>query len=263
MTRNIEENRLALRAAFRIARQPGSLGNPVLFLGGGRVGKSFLLRRIERAARRRGRTVVRLSFQSLSQLFRRELRGGRLTELEEKLLAVDLLLLDDLDWAGGSRHTQAFLASLWERRVGLKRQIILASRLRPSEILGLEPRLQSRFEGGFVISLSSVSPPTDLPALAQAVGSRFGIPVPALQGRGGHRAATARAAFVSLALEAGHRGGEVAAFLSGMSRAAVHQARRRSVVLFHEDPAFRAVLESLVVAFSPSLERVGGQGRTG
>ena len=263
MTRETEENRLALRAAFRIARQPGSLGNPVLFLGGGRSGKSLLLRRLERGAKRRARTVLRLSFPAFTRLFRRALRRGKLPELEEKLLEVDFLLLDDLDSAGGSRRTQAFLASLWERRVGLRKQVVLASRLRPSEVPGLEPKLRSRFEGGFMISLSTSTGPRDLPALAGAVASRFGLPAAALLGRGGRLATTARAAFAALALDAGYRGGEVAAFLGGVSRAAIHQARRRSTILSATDPAFRAALESLAMEFAPAPETdgVGGSRR--
>lgn len=240
--------RLALRAAFRISRQPGSLGNPVLFWGSGSAGKSFLLRRIARSAERRGKKVLYLSFPRFAAAFRRELRGKNLENFFQQALEADFLLIDELEKTGDSPHTQAFLTTILDRRLGSSRQSVFASRLKPFEIPGIDPHLRNRLEGGFLLALSSTDAmKKDLSSISEAVSDRFGLSVSLLQCAGGHRAASARAAFVALALEAGFRGGEIANFLGGRTQAAVRHAKRRSRTLAASDPAFRAALESILV----------------
>ncbi len=150
-------NRLAAAAAKRVADAPGAAYNPLFLYAASGLGKTHLLMAIGNEARRANARLA-LVYAAVEPLAEElaDPTGG--DEFRTRLHAARMLLLDDVQALAERRDLQEDLLAVWDAVAGRGGQIVLTSDRPPSEIVGLDRRLVTRFSGGLV---ADISPPTN------------------------------------------------------------------------------------------------------
>ena len=146
-------NQIAASAADMVIGQPGQL-NPLFIHGPTGTGKTHLLEGIWREVRRRGgRRIIYLSSEQFTTYFLQALRGGGLPSFRQKYRAVDLFILDDVQFFAGKQATITELLHTMDALLKESRQLVLASDRPPVELHQLGSELQARIAGGLVCSI--------------------------------------------------------------------------------------------------------------
>ena len=171
-------NRLAQAAAEMVVRRPGEM-SPLLIYGPTGVGKTHLLEGIWTAARRarRGTAVVYLSAEQFTTAFLQALRGSGLPSFRRKYRGVELLIIDDLQFFCGKRHTQIELLYTIDTLLREGRQLVFAGDRPPAELCDLGPELTSRLQSGVVCRIERPDHQTRLGILAR-MARRLRVNVP-------------------------------------------------------------------------------------
>jgi chromosomal replication initiation ATPase DnaA len=149
-------NRLASAAARRAAESPGTSYNPLFLYSPSGLGKSHILGAIAHQVEQ-VEVVLNVRYQTLE---------GYLVELESALAtgdgdrlraeyqAVDLLLLDDVQFLAGQPEAQEMILATLDALTTAGSQIVLASDRPPVEINGLDARLVTRFSEGLIVDIA-------------------------------------------------------------------------------------------------------------
>jgi len=147
----------AVAAARQVIARPGVAYNPLVVHGGDRSGKTHLLAAIGAAVaeERRGARVAYLSGADLSGEITQALHGHGLELWRRRYRSVDLLLLDDLEALEDDARTQEEVFYLLDSLLRTSVQVVVAARVPPSELRGVDERLRSRLEGGLVVDASA------------------------------------------------------------------------------------------------------------
>ncbi|KQO45737.1 MULTISPECIES: chromosomal replication initiator protein DnaA [unclassified Methylobacterium] len=150
-------NALAHAAAERVARHDGqgALYNPLYFHAGVGLGKTHLLHGIGHAARESGRRVIYLTADRFMYGFVNALKTQSALAFKEKLRAIDLLILDDVQFIQG-KSIQAEFGHTINSLIDAGRQVVVASDRPPTELEALEERVRSRLAGGLVVEIGTL-----------------------------------------------------------------------------------------------------------
>jgi chromosomal replication initiator protein len=151
-------NRLAHAAALSAAQKPGEGYNPLFIHGGSGLGKTHLLQAIGQAAERAGKSVRYVSGEQFTSEFVGALKERRADEFREKYRAVDVLLVDDVQFIAGKAQTEESFFHTFNELHNSGRQIVLSADSPPRAILQMEDRLRSRFEWGLT---AEIAPPDE------------------------------------------------------------------------------------------------------
>jgi chromosomal replication initiator protein len=168
-------NRLAHASAQMVAERPGSL-TPLLVYGPHGSGKTHLLEGIWSAARSQshGLNCIYLSAEQFTTFYVGAARGGGMPSFRRKYRAVDLLLIDDLQFLVGKKGTLVELLHTIDTALREGRQLVFAADRSPTELNGLGPELSTRLAGGMVCPLEPPDQQTRF-RLVQQFGRRLGI----------------------------------------------------------------------------------------
>jgi chromosomal replication initiator protein len=143
-------NRMALGAVDLVVRDPGQM-NPLFVHGPSGVGKSHLLEGVWSEVRRRGgRRIIYLTAEQFTTYFLQALRGSGLPSFRQKYRAVDLLILDDVQFFVGKQATITELLHTLDALLRDSGQIVMAADRSQSELAVLGAELQARISGGLV-----------------------------------------------------------------------------------------------------------------
>ena len=147
-------NALAAAAARRVAEGQVAF-NPLCFHGGVGLGKTHLLHAIawDLRERRPELNVVYLSAEQFMFRFVRALRERRMMDFKELFRAVDVLLIDDVQFIAGKDSTQEEFLHTFNALVDQGRQVIVAANCSPAEIARLDERIASRLQCGLMVDL--------------------------------------------------------------------------------------------------------------
>ncbi|GJE25250.1 chromosomal replication initiator protein DnaA [Methylobacterium organophilum] len=150
-------NALAHAAAERVASHEGegTLYNPLYVHAGVGLGKTHLLHAIGHAAREGGRRVIYLTADRFMYGFVNALRTQNALAFKERLRAIDLLILDDVQFIQG-KSIQAEFGHTLNALVDAGKQVIVASDRPPTELEALDERVRSRLAGGLVVEIGSL-----------------------------------------------------------------------------------------------------------
>ncbi len=151
-------NQFACAAAEAVADRPGSAYNPLYLYGGSGLGKTHLLHAIAhrvRSARPRLKVVYMTTEHFVNELINC-IRRKRMDEFRLTFRAVDVLLLDDIQFIAGKERTQEEFFHTFNTLQSTGRQVVFTSDAKPADIPGLEERLRSRFLQGL---LADIQPP--------------------------------------------------------------------------------------------------------
>ncbi|MGD2069838.1 MAG: DnaA/Hda family protein [Gemmatimonadota bacterium] len=149
-------NRLASAAARRAAESPGKSYNPLFIYSASGLGKSHILGAVAHQARKANPKLA-VEYQALEGYLEDlagALESGRRDELRERYRALDILLVDDVQFLAGQAEAQEMLLSTLDALTASGSQIVLASDRPPAEINGLDARLVSRFSGGLIVDIA-------------------------------------------------------------------------------------------------------------
>ncbi len=145
-------NALAHAAAQRIVGG-SSLYNPLYVHAGVGLGKSHLLHAVGNATRAAGRRVIYLTADRFMYGFVNALKTQSALAFKERLRAIDLLVLDDVQFIQG-KSIQAEFGHTVNALIDAGRQIVVAADRPPAELESLDERVRSRLAGGLVVEIT-------------------------------------------------------------------------------------------------------------
>ncbi|TGD96957.1 chromosomal replication initiator protein DnaA [Methylobacterium nonmethylotrophicum] len=150
-------NALAHAAAERVARHDGgpALYNPLYFHAGVGLGKTHLLHGIGHAVKNAGRRVIYLTADRFMYGFVNALKTQSALAFKEKLRAIDVLILDDVQFIQG-RSIQAEFGHTLNALIDAGRQVVVAADRPPTELEALDERVRSRLAGGLVVEIGTL-----------------------------------------------------------------------------------------------------------
>lgn len=148
-------NEMAYAAAQAVAKQPGSVYNPLFLWGGVGVGKTHLMQSIGNSILHDNPETSLL--YSMGEEFLNEIIGAirskKTLEFKERYRQLKVLLIDDIQFIAGKDTAQEEFFHTFNAITRAGGQIIMTSDRPPHEIHPLEDRLRSRFEGGLTIDI--------------------------------------------------------------------------------------------------------------
>ncbi|MBI2406336.1 MAG: chromosomal replication initiator protein DnaA, partial [Candidatus Harrisonbacteria bacterium] len=149
-------NELAYAAALAVIGDIGKKYNPLFIYGGVGLGKTHLIQAIGNEIKKRYQNRIKVLYV-LSEKFTNEVIAGiknkRMEDMKEKYRAVDVLVIDDIQFIGGKASTEQEFFNTFNALYENNKQIIISSDRPPRHLPTLEERLRSRFQGGLIADI--------------------------------------------------------------------------------------------------------------
>ena len=151
-------NRFAHSAAIAVSNNPGQVYNPLFIYGPAGLGKTHLLYAIANSIRKKNPSakIVYIKGDQFTNELIQSLQSGRNVEFRTKYREADLFLIDDIQFIAGKESTQEEFFHTFNNLYEQRKQIVMTSDRKPSDMLTLEDRLKTRFEWGL---LADIQPP--------------------------------------------------------------------------------------------------------
>jgi chromosomal replication initiator protein len=152
-------NDVAGRAARAVAGAPeGSAPayNPLYLHAGVGLGKTHLLQAIAHEARALdpNRRALYLTVERFTVQFVAALRDRSALDFKERLRAIDILLIDDMQFLTGKAVQQEF-CNMLNTLLDSGKQVVVAADRPPAELEGVDERVRSRMKGGVVVGVGA------------------------------------------------------------------------------------------------------------
>jgi chromosomal replication initiator protein len=164
---------------MRVAEKPGQSYNPLFIYGGVGLGKTHLLHAIGNAVIERSPNsrILYMSSETFTNELILALRHAKMEEFKKKLRTIEVLLIDDIQFISGKERTQEEFFHTFNALYSAKRQIVITSDKIPTDIPGIEERLQTRFSWGLTADLQAPDFETRVAILKQkALLEQFQLP---------------------------------------------------------------------------------------
>src|SRR5580693_4833935 len=181
-------NTLAHAAAKQVAtsrRGEQLMFNPLYIHAGVGLGKTHLLQAITWAGNNGDRKVLYLTAERFMFGFVSALKSQTTLAFKEALRAIDVLVIDDLQFLQG-RSTQHEFCHTINALIDAGRQVVIASDRPPADLESLDDRVRSRLAGGLVVEIGSLGEELRLEILRSRVAAArthhpgFEVPAPVL-----------------------------------------------------------------------------------
>jgi chromosomal replication initiator protein len=150
-------NEFAHAACMAVSRHPARTYNPLFIYGDVGLGKTHLLHAIGHYVQQADPQMVACYVSS--EKFLNDLVGAlshdKMDDFRNRYRKNDLILVDDVQFLIGKERTQEEFFHTFNVLYNDNKQIVLTSDKLPKDMIGLEKRLQSRFEWGLVTDLQA------------------------------------------------------------------------------------------------------------
>ena len=153
-----QSNKFAHAAAIAVADNPGKVYNPLFLYGNSGLGKTHLLLAIGHSIRERDPSVKigYVKGDEFTNQMVSSLREGTQEEFRHRYRNVDLFLVDDIQFIAGKLGVQEEFFHTFNDIYEAGHQIVITSDRPPLDMVKLEDRLRTRFEGGL---MADIQPP--------------------------------------------------------------------------------------------------------
>jgi len=142
-------NNLAIAAAKNVVTNPGSRFNPLFIYGKPGVGKTHLLKTIEKASF----TSFYIDSESFLESYISGIKNKDIEIFKNKIRSVDILLIDDIQFFLGKKGVSEELFHTINYFLNNSKAVVLASDQKPQDLLGFPERLVSRILNGLVTDI--------------------------------------------------------------------------------------------------------------
>ncbi len=161
-------NELCVSACRSVADQPGEIHNPLYIYGGYGLGKTHLLHAIANAltATSKMRIMCKSAARFTNEIIA-AIRNGTTQEFPHQYQAVDVLMVDDVQFFAGKPSSQKEFTCTLNVLHDLKKQVILTASVPPDEINKLDESICSRFKSGLATEIKPPNFETRLLILAK------------------------------------------------------------------------------------------------
>ncbi|MBI3901142.1 MAG: ATP-binding protein, partial [Chlamydiia bacterium] len=132
--------------------------NPIYLHGPAFSGKTHLLTATALFLQKKGKKVCYQKAEKFTEQVIQAMRNGQMRQLRTLFRSADVLLIDDVHHFARKFATQEEFFHTFNELHTSGRQILLSSRLPPSKLEEIEPRLISRFEWGVTLETFKVDP---------------------------------------------------------------------------------------------------------
>ncbi len=149
-------NELAHAASMAVAKNPGKTYNPLFIYGGVGLGKTHLIQAIGNKILEKNpnKKILFISCEKFINDFIKSLSHNSSDNFLKKYRAVDVLLVDDIQFLRGKEQTQEAFFHTFNELHQAEKQVVLTSDRPPKSIATLKDRLVSRFEWGMIADIS-------------------------------------------------------------------------------------------------------------
>lgn len=151
-------NMMAHAAAMQVVQAKKSdqpIFNPLFVHANVGLGKTHLLQGVAQAVESSGRRVLYLTAERFMYGFVSSLKSQTAMAFKESLRGIDVLVIDDAQFLHGPKSQQEFCHTL-NALIDAGKQVIVAADRPPSELEGVEERVQSRLAGGLVVEIGAL-----------------------------------------------------------------------------------------------------------
>ena len=157
-------NRFAYSAALAVAANPAnpsrqaiSAYNPLFLYGPSGVGKTHLLYAIANQVHREhpDYSIIYIKGDQFTNELIRALQEGKSLEFHNKYRNADLFLVDDIQFIAGKVQTQEEFFHTFNALFESHRQIVVTSDRPPNDMLRLDDRIKTRFQGSMQADIQS------------------------------------------------------------------------------------------------------------
>lgn len=148
-------NSFAHAAASAVAKNPGTVYNPLFIYGPAALGKTHLMQAVGHSIET-SNPMLRISYVTTETLLNEYIAAineKKTSEFRERYRSIDVLLIDDIQFLVGKEVLQEEFFNTFNALHNSHKQIILTCDRPVRELRGLESRLTTRFEWGLVTSI--------------------------------------------------------------------------------------------------------------
>jgi len=173
-------NQLAAAAARAVASRPASQYNPLFIYGGTGLGKTHLVQAIGHHIKDNnpGLRVHYIACETYINDWIQAVQRKTIDAFRNRYReAVDVWIVDDVQFLGGKESTQTEFFHTFNALYGTGTQVVLSSDRFPRDIPKLEDRLRSRFQWGLIADIKPPEKETRI-AILQKKAAAGGIILP-------------------------------------------------------------------------------------
>ncbi|MCL2797504.1 MAG: chromosomal replication initiator protein DnaA, partial [Firmicutes bacterium] len=176
-----KSNQFMYAAAIAVSNEPGIRYNPLFIYGGAGLGKTHIMHAIGNSLRMSHPhlKVLYAASEKFLNEFIEYIRTSKAksTHFREKYRAVDVLMIDDIQFIAGKPETQVEMFNTFNELHGANKQLVFTSDRPPDEIQDLEERLRSRFKWGLMADVQQPDLETRIAILQKkAETEKYNIP---------------------------------------------------------------------------------------
>lgn len=154
-------NEFALACSKSVAKNCGEKSvqgyNPLFIHGPSGMGKTHLITAIANEVRKNHPdfNIVYVTSETFGSDLVNALNNGLISDFHDKYRNADILLIDDIQFFSGKERMQEEFFHTFYKLHQEGHQIVITSDRPPKELLTLEERLRTRFEGGLMADISA------------------------------------------------------------------------------------------------------------